>query len=90
MNRWLCIGGINTSLFFENNGYRIQINQGKKNRRDLGFACQMKNYLGQKRGEGGGEFSLNWMNQFPFDNSVVASRVATPPHLHTTINRSSD
>ena len=26
-------------------------NEGEKNRRDLGFACQMMNYLAQERGE---------------------------------------
>ena len=26
MGEWICIGGTNTRLFSENNGYRIQIN----------------------------------------------------------------
>ena len=45
------------------------------------------------RGGGGrsdwGKWDLNWVNQFSFDNSVAAPRVAILPHLHTTTNRSS-
>ena len=48
------MGGTNVSSFSENNGCRIQIHQGIKNERDLGFACQMRNYLAKKRGRGGG------------------------------------
>ena len=44
----------------------------KKNRRDLGLACQMRNCLAKKRSErkGGREWDLNWMNQFSFDNCL--------------------
>ena len=39
-----------------NNGFQNTNKPRKKNRRDLGFACQMRNYLAQKKGgegEGG-------------------------------------
>ena len=40
--------------FSENNSYRIQKTK-EKDRGNLGFACQMRNYLVEKKGNGWGK-----------------------------------
>ena len=53
----------------------------RNDRRDLGFACQMRNYLAQIRGVG--EWDHNRTNQFSFDNPLWLHQELLP-HLIST------